>query len=136
MRISDFIDLSMSRRQALPLTMTFMHCNPRHHSLAFAEFPMKKRLLHFMLQLKSVDDVGSTYYMVQDKGIPIAGTLGRHTNDHMVSFYMRSPSGFEIEYGWGARTVDDATWKVQKHESGSMWGHRGMGAPPEKPAQA
>ena len=135
MRISDFIDLSMSRRQALPLTMTFMHCNPRHHSLAFAEFPMKKRLLHFMLQLKSVDDVGSTYYMVQDKGIPIAGTLGRHTNDHMVSFYMRSPSGFEIEYGWGARTVDDATWKVQKHESGSMWGHRGMGAPPEKPAQ-
>jgi hypothetical protein len=42
----------------------------------------------------------------------------------MVSFYMRSPAGFEIEYGFGARTVDDATWKVQHHHAGSMWGHR------------
>jgi hypothetical protein len=36
---------------------------------------------------------------------------------------MRSPSGFaEIEYGFGARTLDDATCKVQHHYSGSIWG--------------
>jgi hypothetical protein len=69
-------------------------------------------------------------YLAQDRGIPISASLGRHTNDHMVSFYMRSPSGFEIEYGFGARTIDDATWKVQQHYSGSMWGHRGLGSPP------
>lgn len=26
--------------------------------------------------------------------------LGKHTNDHMVSFYLRTPSGFNVEYGW------------------------------------
>ena len=135
MRVSDFIDLKMRRgRPTDSITLTFLHCNPRHHTVAFGQFPGNKRLLHFMLQLKSLDDVGAAYYLAQDRGVSITGSLGRHTNDHMVSFYMRSPSGFEIEYGYGARTVDDATWKVQRHESGSMWGHRGLGAPPPKAA--
>ena len=30
-------------------------------------------------------------------------TLGTHTNDRMTSFYVRTPSGFEIEYGFGGR---------------------------------
>jgi len=137
MRVSDFIDLKMRRgRPTDTITLSFMHCNPRHHTVAFGQFPGNKRLLHFMLQVKSIDDVGATYYLAQDRGVNITGSLGRHTNDHMVSFYMKSPSGFEIEYGFGARTVDDATWKVQRHESGSMWGHRGLGATPPKPANA
>jgi hypothetical protein len=52
---------------------------------------------------------------------PIAVT----SNDHMVSFYLRTPSGFNVEYGWGAREVDDATWQVQVHTAGSIWGHQG-----------
>jgi 2,3-dihydroxybiphenyl 1,2-dioxygenase len=134
MRVSDFIDLKMRRGQPSGISLTFMHCNPRHHSLAFGEIPARKRLMHFMLQVGQVDDVGSTMYLAQDRGVTISGSLGRHTNDHMVSFYMRSPSGFEIEYGFGARTVDDATWKVQRHEAGSVWGHRGPTAPPNKTA--
>ena len=126
MRISDFIELQPSHRLGRRLALTFMHCNPRHHSVAFGEIPVPKRLLHFMLQTKTLDDVCSTMYLAQDRGIPISGSLGRHTNDHMVSFYMRSPSGFEVEYGFGARTVDDATWKVRQHHSGSIWGHRSM----------
>ncbi|HZO80199.1 MAG TPA: biphenyl-2,3-diol 1,2-dioxygenase [Candidatus Binataceae bacterium] len=128
MRISDFIDMR-SHRSGQSLSLTFMHCNPRHHSIAFGVIPARKRLMHFMLQTRSVDDVGSTYYLCQDRGIEISGTLGRHTNDHMMSFYLRSPSGFEVEYGWGARVVDDATWQVQKHEAPSIWGHRGSLAP-------
>jgi hypothetical protein len=112
-----------------------MHCNPRHHSIAFGVIPAPRRLMHFMLQCRQVDDVGSTYYLCQDQGVEISGTLGRHTNDHMVSFYLRSPSGFEVEYGWGARIVDDATWQVQKHQAPSIWGHRGSLAPASrKPA--
>jgi len=136
MRISDFIDMKMRRGQPVtPLTLTFMHCNPRHHTLAFGEIPLPggKRLHHFMLQVKNVDDVGATMYLCQDQGVPISGSLGKHTNDHMVSFYMRTPSGFEVEYGYGARMIDDATWKVQRHEAGSIWGHRGP-TPPPKPA--
>jgi hypothetical protein len=77
-----------------------------------------------MLELKSIDDVGATYYLCQQKGIRISSTLGRHSNDHMLSFYMISPSGFEVEYGFGARLVDDSTWVIQYHRTASMWGHQ------------
>jgi len=130
LRISDYIDLKMRGSSGDSLTLTFMHCNPRHHTIAFGEIPVRKRLMHFMLEARSIDDVGQTMYLCQDRNIPISGSLGRHTNDHMMSFYMRTPSGFEVEYGWGGRRVDDATWQVQKHESGSIWGHR----PPQPPA--
>lgn len=133
MRISDFIDMKMRRgRPTGGLKLTFMHCNPRHHSIAFGAIPVSKRLLHFMLQVRSIDDVGATYYLAQDAGIEISGSLGRHTNDHMMSFYMRSPSGFEVEYGYGARTIDDSVWKVQRHEAPSIWGHRGLATPAAK----
>jgi biphenyl-2,3-diol 1,2-dioxygenase len=133
MRISDFIDLKMRRgRPTDNLKLTFMHCNPRHHSIAFGAIPVPKRLLHFMLQVRSIDDVGSTFYVAQDAGAEISASLGRHTNDHMVSFYMRPPAGFEVEYGYGARTIDDRIWKVERHEAPSIWGHRGLAGTPAK----
>jgi len=76
--------------------------------------------------VNSIDDVGLTFYAAQDAGAEISASLGRHTNDHMVSFYMRTPAGFEVEYGYGARTVDDNIWKVERHEAPSIWGHRGL----------
>ena len=57
----------------------------------------------------------------------IVATLGRHNNDLMTSFYMHTPSDFFVEYGWGGRDVDDATW--QPHELASVasfWGHDGL----------
>jgi 2,3-dihydroxybiphenyl 1,2-dioxygenase len=120
-RVSDTIDMNFG---PMSMTMVFLHCNARHHTLALIPAPAPKKLHHFMLQLRSIDDVGATMYLVQDRGVEIASTLGRHTNDHMLSFYMRTPSGFEIEYGWGGREVDDATWHVQKHHAPSIWGHR------------
>ena len=123
MRLSDFVQVE--RPPGHKMRLAFFHCNPRHHTLAFYAAPQPpKRLNHFMLQAKMLDDVGATYYLCQDQGVPIARSLGRHTNDHMVSFYLRTPSGFEVEYGWGGRVVDDSTWQVQLHTAGSMWGHR------------
>ena len=127
MRISDYVDITPA--PGVQFQATFFHCNPRHHTIAFIESPkVTKRLNHFMLQVQTLDDVGSTYYLCQDRDVPITMTLGRHTNDHMTSFYMQTPSGFAVEYGWGAREVDDATWQVQRHTSGSMWGHKRMSA--------
>lgn len=124
MRISDFVRFSPV--PGVMLNVAFFHCNPRHHSLAFWAMPQApKRIHHFMLQLKALDDVGSAYYLCQDQKVPIVMNLGKHTNDHMVSFYLRTPSGFAVEYGWGAREVDDRTWQVQVHTAGSMWGHQG-----------
>jgi extradiol dioxygenase len=127
MKLSDWIQPQPERAVESTMNLAFFHCNPRHHSLAFWQSDSGKRLHHVMLELASVDDVGSTYEMCQERGVPIEMTLGRHTNDRMLSFYVRSPAGFSIEYGWGARVIDDTKWEVQLHRTGSMWGHRFVG---------
>jgi len=126
LRVSDYIELEMG--DAGSTLVAFLHCNPRHHSIAIAQFPAAKRLHHFMLQLRDMRDVGSAYDRCQDRRVPIMSSLGCHTNDHMVSFYMQSPSGFQVEYGHGGRLVDDAAWEVQLHRSPSIWGHRAPAA--------
>lgn len=121
LRISDIIDVMVGDTM---MPVSFMHINPRHHSLAIAQFPGKKRLHHIMLETLSLDDVGRALDVVEDQGIEVTMTLGRHTNDRMVSFYMRTPSGFEIEYGYGGREVDDHDWRVVRYTAQSIWGHR------------
>jgi len=128
MRLSDWVQPQPERDVKSRFNIAFLHCNPRHHSLAFWQARMPKRLHHFMLQLESLDDVGTTYDLCQQRGVPLELTLGRHTNDRMLSFYVRTPSGFSVEYGWGARTVDDRDWQVQLHRTGSIWGHHRAGA--------
>lgn len=120
--ISDYINMEVAPNFSIDIV--FMHCNTRHHTLALAPVKTKKRLFHFMLQLNNLDDIGATYDLVKQRGIRLGMELGKHTNDHMLSFYMKTPSGFEVEYGWGARTIDDATWSVTQHTSGSIWGHK------------
>jgi extradiol dioxygenase len=124
-RVSDEIDTMFGRA-------VFMHVNPRHHTLALLGMPGLRGLHHLMVQVESLDDVGVAYDMVTDREIPLAMTLGRHTNDRMVSFYVRSPSGFEIEYGWGAATIaNDDEWTATHMVSMSIWGHRpGTAGPP------
>lgn len=103
--------------------IAFTHVNPRHHSVAFgANLP--KRIHHFLVQVKSVDDLGAAYDRAVDAGLRVIQTIGRHPNDRMVSFYAQTPSGFEFEYGWGAREVDDATWEPTTYDHISEWGHR------------
>jgi extradiol dioxygenase len=109
--------------------MVFLHCNPRHHSVAVADFGMVG-LRHIMLQVESLDDVGATYDLCLARGVPLTKSIGRHTNDLTVSFYARTPSGFEVEYGWGGRLVDDATWRVTQLEQTSLWGHQRLEAGP------
>jgi biphenyl-2,3-diol 1,2-dioxygenase len=107
-----------------PATLEFLHCNPRHHTLALIPAPLPKRLHHIMFEVATLDDVGFALDRCQAAQTPIVTSLGKHTNDHMVSFYVRSPSGFAIEYGWGGITVDDAIWRVGHYDRTSIWGHR------------
>ena len=124
LRISDWVRPQPERGVESHVNLAFLRCNARHHSLAFMEMKLPRRLHHFMLQVASVDDVGQTWYLCQDKQVPIELTLGRHTNDGMLSFYLQTPSGFSVEYGWGAKEVDEASWTTQLHTNGSSWGHR------------
>ena len=114
---------------------TFLHCNARHHSLALTNAVEGLKggdLGHFMLEMNSLDDVGQTYDLIQETGYPLALTLGRHTNDHMTSFYVYSPSGWWIEYGYGARTVDDSAWQPRFYNSPKIWGHQNLPPPAGK----
>lgn len=103
--------------------VVFLRCNPRHHSLALVAAP-EPALYHFMLEANTLDDVGYTLDRHHDTGTPISMGLGKHTNDQMVSFYSRSPSGFEVEFGAGGLLVDDTTWTVTEITKPSFWGHR------------
>ena len=52
--------------------------------------------------------------------------FGRHPNDFMTSFYMRTPSDFLIEHGWGGREVSPGWQPVEMKSVGSFWGHQGL----------
>jgi len=120
-RVSDFTTI---RTPAGPLRLAFLHCNSRHHSIAFIGAPGPKRLNHIMFESNDLMDVGIGRDACLTHGIPIAIDLGCHMNDRMVSFYLAGPSGFALEYGWGARMVDDATWQTEYYDSvDSIWGH-------------
>ena len=63
----------------------------------------------------------------------VAFTLGRHANDHMTSFYVNTPSGFFIEYGWGERMIDPEAWQPHETFDGpSLWGHDRLYMPDEQ----
>jgi 2,3-dihydroxybiphenyl 1,2-dioxygenase len=116
--------LSDTIRMRAGFDMEFFHCNPRHHTLALIPVPLPKRLHHFMLQVPTLDAVGYALERAGASQAPITATLGRHTNDRMVSFYAQTPAGFEVEFGFGALEVDDATWRVTRHDKPSSWGHK------------
>lgn len=118
--LSDLIlmDVGEGRR----MTITFLHCNSRHHTLAVARIPTKRRLDHFLLELNAVDEVIEAYNRMRRLGYPIHRHLGRHPNDRMLSFYVTTPAGFDVELGWGGQQVG-ADWQVQSYDRISLWGH-------------
>jgi hypothetical protein len=108
------------------VNIAFFHANARHHTIAFGD-GQKKRIHHFMIEAGSMDDVGLAFDRALRAGVRIVNTLGKHPNDKMFSFYAKTPSGFQFEFGWGARQVDDATWEPTTYDHISEWGHH----PPE-----
>jgi len=117
-RLSDTIDLGVAEG-------IFMHCNPRHHSVAVASIPgLPAGLGHLMLEVGSLEAVGLALDIATERGDQIQMTMGQHTNDRVTSFYVTTPSGFQIEYGWNGLLIDDAEWTVGHHVAPSTWGHK------------
>jgi 3,4-dihydroxy-9,10-secoandrosta-1,3,5(10)-triene-9,17-dione 4,5-dioxygenase len=123
--LSDLMKLRFTPDPDEPVTrLWFMHCNQRHHSLGLFEMPMPAGCVHMMLEVNDVDEVGRCNDRRIAADVKLTGTLGRHANDHMVSFYMRSPSGFDIEIGAEGRIVDDwSAYQVFESTVPSFWGH-------------
>jgi biphenyl-2,3-diol 1,2-dioxygenase len=103
----------------------FLHCNRRHHSLALMALPHSKRLHHFMLEAGSVTDVVRAHDRARRLGVPLSLGLGQHpAPDGTVSFYGRTPSGFDFELGAGGEQIDPAGWQPSEQSVTSTWGHR------------
>lgn len=118
-----------------PFKLYFFHLNGRHHSFAMVGSG-RSSFHHFMVELGSLDDVGQGYDLAQLEHDRIAYTLGRHTNDYMTSFYAHTPSGFFIEYGWGARIIEPEIWEPHETFDGpSFWGHERLYMPEDQRAR-
>jgi 3,4-dihydroxy-9,10-secoandrosta-1,3,5(10)-triene-9,17-dione 4,5-dioxygenase len=103
--------------------LRFLGVNPRHHSLAFLPMPNASKCVHVMLEVDQLDDVGRALERVAKYKAPLSATLGRHMNDEMVSFYVKSPGGFDFEFGCEGLQVDDARWVARESTAVSYWGH-------------
>jgi len=118
----DLLGLRLSDYMVKPYRLMFLRANPRHHSVGLLQ-SKQNGVHHVMFEVLALDDVGRAYDFAQESW-RIGQTLGRHSNDWMLSFYAFCPAGFMMECGWGGRTVDEATWTPREvTHGGSMWGH-------------
>lgn len=123
--LSDLMKVRFSADPAEPeKRIHFMHCNNgRHHSLAIFECPMPHGCVHMMVEVNGLDEVGRALDRMQAAGVKLSATLGQHTNDQMVSFYMQTPSGFDLEYGYDGLVVDWDQHTPFESTVVSHWGH-------------
>lgn len=129
-RLTDYIDETIS---GVKLRIRFLRVNERHHSVAIAAVrglpidPVRTRVQHLNIQAATLDDVARSYERVHALGFEMALSVGRHTNDRELSYYARTPSGFEWEVGWNPIVVDETTWQPSTHQGISVWGHTPVG---------
>lgn len=131
----DILGFRVSDYGLTPFPLYFFHVNGRHHSFALVGSG-RSGFHHFMVEFQTMDDVGQGFDLAQQEEDRVAYTLGRHTNDHMLSYYATTPSGFFVESGWGGRVIDPATWEPHETTDGpSFWGHERLHMPEDMRAR-
>ncbi|OXM45767.1 VOC family protein [Amycolatopsis alba] len=115
-----------------PRRVRFLGVNRRHHSLAVCPAPHGEPpgLVHLMVEVDTLDAVGRALDEVNKRGFSVSSTLGRHTNDKMVSFYVRAPGGWDLEYGTEGMLVDETHYTAEEITADSYWGHDWSGSEP------
>lgn len=108
----------------------FLRCNEKTHCLGVLGLPGMHGFQHFEVEARSLHDVGIAYDLVQERDVPITLTLGSHTIDPVVSFYCRTPSGFDLEFAYGGVTLPENA-VVGRPVKPEIWGHKftGVGLP-------
>lgn len=126
-RLSDTIE---DKLNGVTLELSFLRLNERHHTVALAATrgqrmnPLRTGIHHLNLQAASLDDVTEAYQRMRKLGFAISNSIGQHPNDREVSFYVASPSGFDVELGWNPIVVsDEAGWQPAHYQGISLWGH-------------
>jgi 3,4-dihydroxy-9,10-secoandrosta-1,3,5(10)-triene-9,17-dione 4,5-dioxygenase len=115
-----------------PIRVRFMGVNQRHHSMAICPALTLRDpgLIHLMVEVDTLDAVGRALDRVNAEGFQLSSTLGRHTNDKMVSFYVRAPGDWDIEFGTDGMRVDETYYTAEEITADSYWGHQWTSDPP------
>lgn len=122
--LSDMFNFKPAGEDGPSVPIYFLHCNNgRHHSLALAGYPVESGCVHVMVEVESMPEVGRAMDRMAARGVQQSSTLGQHTNDRVTSFYMKSPSGFDVEFGYGGAVVDWAQHITHEFTQVSLWGH-------------
>ena len=121
--ISD--DLTPPMPEGAPFTrIIFMHAdNPRQHSLALYNNPHPAGVVHIMVEVETMDEVGLAMERAKAANVPVIASLGRHVNDNMCSVYFMSPGGIAVEYGYDGLLVDWDNYTHTTSTIGDLWGH-------------
>lgn len=129
-RLSDYIDETIS---GVKLKIRFLRVNERHHSVAVVSTqnlpgdPIRTKVQHVNIQAATLDDMVQSYQRMKQTGFDLSLGVGQHTNDLELSYYVETPSGFDLEIGWNPITVDESTWEPTTHQGTSIWGHQPIG---------
>lgn len=125
-----YSDSIVEQLAGVTLDIDFLRVNPRHHSIAIAQVrglamdPIRTKIQHMNLLTTSVSELTDAFVRCRNLGFEMAHEIGEHPNDREQSFYVISPSGFEVELGWNALAVDEATWQPTTYKGISLWGHK------------
>ena len=115
-----------------PVRVRFLGINERHHSMAIvpAAHQRDPGVVHVMVEVDTLDAVGRALDRINTEGVQLSSTLGRHTNDKMVSFYVRAPGDWDIEFGTDGMRVDETYYTAEEITADSYWGHQWVGEMP------
>jgi 3,4-dihydroxy-9,10-secoandrosta-1,3,5(10)-triene-9,17-dione 4,5-dioxygenase len=106
------------------IKINFMHANnPRQHSLALFNGPHPLGVVHVMVEVETLDEVGKGMDRAQQAGSHFLASLGRHVNDNMCSAYLLAPGGIAVEYGYDGLLIDPQTHVATVSVEGDLWGH-------------
>jgi catechol 2,3-dioxygenase-like lactoylglutathione lyase family enzyme len=119
LRISDWSEHQMS----------FLRCNPEHHSIAFNAAP-HAAYNHTSWTMGSIDELFRAQGRARTFGAPLMWGTGRHGPGSQVFNYFVEPSGYVVELiADGIEIPDEDAWKPQvwqrTPEAMDLWGTAG-----------
>lgn len=106
------------------MKVNFMHANnPRQHSIALFNGPHPLGIVHMMVEVNTLDEVGRAMNRAKQAGVHTLASLGRHVNDNMCSVYLLAPGGIAVEYGFDGLLIDWENHVQTTSVEGDLWGH-------------
>ncbi len=117
----DLLGFRLTDYYSHPFEASFLHVNPRHHSLAFIQTG-KNAVHHMMMELYCFDDIGQGYDIAQGEDRVATTLAATPTISSRRSTPGRRPASWSSTAG--ARADRLATWQAYERKEGpSMWGH-------------